>query len=142
MESFTPEAYGDFKYVSKIADQFTRWTAVYLLENKSCAFDSFRRIATSTAIPCGGRAIRCVPTKEGNTRAERSSSIAWNLASPRRLRLPTHLSKTVCPSALAGPFAVWFAPSHRLSYSIDFGHSQLFSAFLGHLRVYLNINIY
>ena len=55
---FTPEAYGGFKYVRKITDQFTRWTAVYLLENKSFAFDSFRLFVTSTAIPCGDRVIR------------------------------------------------------------------------------------
>ena len=52
---FTPEVDGGFKYFSKITDQFTRWTAVYLLENKSCAFDSFRLFVTSTVIPCGGR---------------------------------------------------------------------------------------
>ena len=58
MSPFTPEAHGGFKYVSKITDQFNRWTAVYLLENKSCAFDPFRLIVTSTVIPCGGRVIR------------------------------------------------------------------------------------
>ena len=54
----TPEACGGFKYVSKFTDQFTRWTAVYVLENKSCTLDSFRLFVTSTAIPCGGRVIR------------------------------------------------------------------------------------
>ena len=54
----TPEAYGGFKYISNITDQFTRWTAVYLLENKRCAFDSFRLFVTSTVIPCGGRVTR------------------------------------------------------------------------------------
>ena len=57
MGLFTPETYWSFKYVSKITDQFTRWTAVYLLENKSCAFDFFRLFATSTVIPCGNRVI-------------------------------------------------------------------------------------
>ena len=64
MGPFTPEAYGGFKYVSKITDQFTRWTAVYLLENKSCAFDSFRLFVTSSVIPCGGRVI-CWRAKNG-----------------------------------------------------------------------------
>ena len=58
MGPFTPEAYGGFKYVSKITDKFTGWTAVYLLETKSYAFDSFRLFVPSTAIPCGGRVIR------------------------------------------------------------------------------------
>ena len=105
MGPFTPEAYGGFKYVSKITDQFTRWTAVYLLEKKSSAFDSLRLFVTSTAIPCGAG----VPTKERNTRAKRSSSITWKRAPPRSLRPPTRLSKMACSSALAGPFAVWFA---------------------------------
>ena len=33
-------------------------------------------------------------------------------------------------------------PSHRLFYSLDFGRSRLFSAFLGHLRALLKINIF
>ena len=33
-------------------------------------------------------------------------------------------------------------PSHWLLYSLDFVHSRLFSAFLGHLRAYLNINMF
>ena len=53
MGPFTLEAYGGFKYVSKITDQFTRWTAVYLPKNRSCAFDSFRLFVTSTVIPYG-----------------------------------------------------------------------------------------
>ena len=58
MGAFTPEAYEGFKYASKITDQFTRWTVVYLLENKSCTFNTFRLFVTLTVIPCGGRVIR------------------------------------------------------------------------------------
>ena len=57
MGPFTPEAYGGFKYVSKIIDQIIRWTAVYLLESKRFALDSFRLFVTSTAISYGGRVI-------------------------------------------------------------------------------------
>ena len=70
MGPFTPEAYGSFKYVSKITDQFTRSIAVYLLENKSYAFDSFRLIVTSTVIACGGRVIRCRADKGGEYTSE------------------------------------------------------------------------
>ena len=56
MGPFTPEAYGGFKYFSKITNHFTKWTAVYLLKNKSCAIDFFG--VTSTVITCGGRVIR------------------------------------------------------------------------------------
>ena len=70
MSPFTPEAYGGFRYVSKITDQFTRWTVVYLLENKSCAFDSFRLFVTSTLILCGGRVIRWRADKGGEYSSE------------------------------------------------------------------------
>ena len=70
MGSFTPEAYGGFKYVSKITDQLTRWTAVYLPENKNCAFDSFRLFVTSAVIPCGGRVIRWRADKGGKYTSE------------------------------------------------------------------------
>ena len=70
MDPFTPEAYRGFKGVSKITDQFTRWTAAYLLERKSCAFDSFRLFVTSTVIPCGGRVIRWRADKGGEYTSE------------------------------------------------------------------------
>ena len=70
MGPFTSEAYGGFKYVSKITDQFIRWTAVYLLENKSCAFDSFRLVVTSTVIPCGGQVICWRADKGGEYTSE------------------------------------------------------------------------
>ena len=70
MGPFTPEAYGSFKYVSKITDQFTRWTAVYSLENKSSTFDSFCLFVTSTAIPCGGRVIPWRADKGGEYTSE------------------------------------------------------------------------
>ena len=50
-----------------------------------------------------------MPTKEGNTRAKRSSRIAWKRALPRILRPPIRLRKMAYPRELAGPFAVWFA---------------------------------
>ena len=65
MGPFTPEAHGGFKYVNNITDQFTRWTAVYLLENKSFAFDSFCLFVTSTVISCGARVIRWRVDKGG-----------------------------------------------------------------------------
>ena len=59
MGPFTPEAYEGFKYVSKITDQFTRWTAVYVLENKTCIFNSFRSSSHQLSfIPCSGRVTR------------------------------------------------------------------------------------
>ena len=70
MGPFTPEVYGGFKYARKITDQFTTWTAVYLLENKSSAFDSFCLFVTSAVIPCGGRVIRWRADKGGEYTSE------------------------------------------------------------------------
>ena len=70
MGPFTPEAYGGFKYVSSITDQFTRWTAVYLLENKGCAFGLFFLFVTSTVIPFGGRIICWRADKGGKYTSE------------------------------------------------------------------------
>ena len=78
------------------------------------------RAAPSTRFACSSHQLSYlahaesfagVPTTEGNTRAKRSSSIAWKRASPRGLRPPTRLSKMACSSAFAGPFAVGFAAS-------------------------------
>ena len=69
-------------------------------------------------------------------------------------------SAAVCSGNIPEDFQIWFqkdrsleafrsrietvvprppplTPSYRLFYSLDFGHSRLFSAFLGHLRAHL-----
>ena len=68
--SFHPEAYRGFQYVSKITDQFTKWTVVYLLAKKSLAFDSFHLFITSVVIPCGSRVIRWRADKGGEYTGE------------------------------------------------------------------------
>ena len=91
MGPFTPEAYGGFKYVSKILDQVIRWTDVYLLENKSFAFDFFRLFVTSTIIACGGLVIRWHTDKEGEYTSEAFKQYCLETgkrASPRILRPP------------------------------------------------------
>ena len=35
MRSFTPVAMDGYEFVSKMTDEYTKWTAVYLLTNKS-----------------------------------------------------------------------------------------------------------
>ena len=47
MGPFTPAAHGGYKYVSKITDQFFRWTAVYLLYSKDQALASLQAYFTS-----------------------------------------------------------------------------------------------
>ena len=51
----TPKAYGNFQYINEITDQFTKWTAVYLLTKKSLAYDYFRLFFMSVVIHYGDR---------------------------------------------------------------------------------------
>ena len=120
IDPFTPEAYGGFKYVSNITDQFTRWTAVYLLENESCAFDSFRLFVSSTVIPCGGRVICWRADKGGEYTSKVFKQYCLKTGITQEFAATNTLSNMACPSALAGPFAVWFA---AFSSKVDSGPS-------------------
>lgn len=55
---FTLAANGGYKYVSKIADQSSRWTTVYLLCGKDRALSSFQAYITSPLIPFSSRIVR------------------------------------------------------------------------------------
>ena len=58
MGKFTPEALGGYKYVSKISDEHTRWTEIYLLKSKDGAFHAFQSFLQSMVIPSGVRVER------------------------------------------------------------------------------------
>ena len=58
MGPFTPTARGGYMFVSKIADQFTKRTAVYLLCSKDQALALLQPFSTSAVITLGGRIIR------------------------------------------------------------------------------------
>ena len=58
MGPFKPMAHGGCKFASKINDQFTKWTAVYLLCNKDQALASLQLFVTSTVIHLGKHIIR------------------------------------------------------------------------------------
>ena len=64
MGPFTPTAHGEYKFVSKITDQFTKWTAVYLLRSKYQALASLQLFVTSTVIPLVKRVIKWRADKE------------------------------------------------------------------------------
>ena len=65
MEPFTPVTIGGYKYVSKITDEYTKWTAVYLLTNKNQALKSLELFVGSMVIPFGGRIVRWRADKGG-----------------------------------------------------------------------------
>ena len=47
MGQFTPEALGGYKYVSKISDEHTRWTEIYLFKSKDGALHAFQSFVQS-----------------------------------------------------------------------------------------------
>ena len=65
MGPFTPVAIGSYKYVSKITDKYTKWTAVYVLTNENQALQSLQLFVGSTVIPFGGHIIRWSADKDG-----------------------------------------------------------------------------
>ena len=64
MGQFTPEALGGYKYVSKISDEHTRWTEIYLLTSKDGALHAFQSFVQSMVIPSGVRVERLRADKE------------------------------------------------------------------------------
>ena len=58
MGQFTPEALGGYKYVSKMSDEHTRWTEIYLLKSKGGALHAFQSFVQSMVIPSGVRVER------------------------------------------------------------------------------------
>ena len=57
MGLFTSVAISDYTYVSKVTDEYTKWTAVYLLANKNKALESLQLFVGSTDISFGGRIV-------------------------------------------------------------------------------------
>ena len=94
MRPFTPVAIGGYKYVSKVAGEYTKWTAVYLLTNKNQARQSLQLFVGSTVIPFGGRIVRWRADKGGKYTGESFGSIAWGLVSSKSSPPPTRRSKT------------------------------------------------
>ena len=58
MGQFTLEALGGYKFVSKIYDEHTRWTEIYLLKSKNGALHPFQSFVQSMVIPSGVRVER------------------------------------------------------------------------------------
>ena len=82
---------------------------VYLLEDISCAFDSFRLFVASTVIACGGRVIRWRADKGGEYTSEAFKQYYLVTGITQEFEATNTPQKMACPRELAGPFAVWFA---------------------------------
>ena len=51
MRPFKPVAIGGYKYASKVTDECTKWTAVYLLTNKNQALQSLQLLSARQSSP-------------------------------------------------------------------------------------------
>ena len=54
----TPVAVGGYKYVSKVSDEYTEWTGIYLLTDNSQALQSLQLFVDSVVISFGGDIAR------------------------------------------------------------------------------------
>ena len=59
-----------YEYVSKITDQFTKWTAVYLFCTKDQTLASLQLVTTLTVIPFGSRIVTWRADKGGEYTSE------------------------------------------------------------------------
>ena len=57
IEPFTPAVMGGYKYISKVLDEYAKWTAVYLLTNNNQALQSLQMFLGLTVIPFGARIV-------------------------------------------------------------------------------------
>ena len=70
MVTFMPVAIGGYKYASKVTDGCTKWTAVYLLNNKNRARQLLQLFVESMSIHFGGRIVRWRADKGGEYTGE------------------------------------------------------------------------
>ena len=105
MGPFTPVVIGGYKYVSKITDEYTKWTAVCLLTNKNQALKSLQLFVDSTVILFGGRIVRWRADKGGEYTGEEfrhyclETGIIQEFAAtntPQQIRVSERVGRTLC----------------------------------------------
>ena len=105
MSPFKPAARGGYEYVSKITDQFTKWTAVYLLCIKGQVLASLQLFHTSTVIPFGSHIVTWRTDKDGEYTGEcfrsycKETSITQQLAAtntPQQISVSERFGRTLC----------------------------------------------
>ena len=65
MGPLTSEALGGYKYITKISDEYTKWTEPNLLKSKHDALSSFQVFVQSVVIPSSLRVERFMVDNEG-----------------------------------------------------------------------------
>ena len=105
MDPFKPAARGGYEYVSKIVDQFTEWTAVYLLCTKEQALASLQLFVTSTAISFGSRIVTWRVDKDGEYTGEdfkpycQETGITQQFtatSTPQQIGISERVGRTLC----------------------------------------------
>ena len=105
MVPFEPAARGGYEYVSKITDQFTKWTAVYLLCTKNLALASLQLFVTSTGVPFGSRIVIWRADKGGEYTGEdfkaycQETGITQQFAAtnaPQQISVLERVGQTLC----------------------------------------------
>ena len=105
MGPFKPAARGGYEYMSKITDQFTKWTAVYLLCTKDQALVSLQLFDTSTVIPFGSRIVTWRADRGGEYTGEdfkaycQETGITQQFAAtntPQQIGLSGCVGRTLC----------------------------------------------
>ena len=105
MDPFKPAACEGYEYVSKITDQFTKWTAVYLLCTKDQALASLQVFVTSTVISFGSRIINWRANKSGEYTGEDFKAYCQETGTtqqfaatntPQQIGVPERVGRTLC----------------------------------------------
>ena len=108
MGPFTPVTISGYKYVSNITDEYTKWTAVYLLTNKNQALKSLRIFVGSTVIPFGGRIVCWRVDKGGEYTGEELQQYCLETGIIQEF-VATNTPQQIGVSECAGEFcAPWF----------------------------------
>ena len=102
---FKTAARGGYECVSKITDQFTKWTAVYLLYTKDQALTSYQLFVTSTVIPLSSGIVTWQAEKGGEYTGEdfkvycQEPGITQQFAAtntPQQIGVSDRVGRTLC----------------------------------------------
>ena len=96
MGPFTPVAIGGYKYISKITDEYTKLTAIYLLTSKNQALQSLQLFFGSMVKPFGGRTVRFRVDKGGEYTGEEFPAVLLRDWYYSRVRRHQHAAANRC----------------------------------------------
>ena len=95
MGPFTPVVIDGYKYVSKIIDDYTKWTVVDRQEQSSPV--ALTILSARRSYPSAAGSHVFAPTRAASTQGRSFGSIAWGPVLFKSSPPPTRRSKLVCP---------------------------------------------